>query len=84
MFTYLGFLGVIRREAVVPDQFSWAMPWLLFFALIVGIGQIIFAFNLGKTLIRKQNPEEYEFVKTQEKRSIEENHTITSDDVHKL
>ncbi|MCJ7636268.1 MAG: cbb3-type cytochrome c oxidase subunit I, partial [Nitrososphaeraceae archaeon] len=84
MFTYLGFLGFIRREAVIPDQFSWALPWLLFFALTVGIGQIIFAFNLGKTLIRKQKPEEYEFVKTQEKRSIEENHTITSDDVHKL
>ncbi|MGZ5549896.1 MAG: cbb3-type cytochrome c oxidase subunit I [Nitrososphaeraceae archaeon] len=84
MFTYLGFLGFIRREAVIPDQFSWALPWLLFFALTVGIGQIIFAFNLGKTLIRKQKPEEYEFVKTQEKRSIEENLTITSDDVHKL
>ena len=80
MFTYLGFLGVIRREAVIPDQFSWAMPWLLFFALIVGIGQIIFAFNLGRTLIRKQNQEEYEFVKTQEKRSIEEELTINSDD----
>jgi heme/copper-type cytochrome/quinol oxidase subunit 1 len=80
MFTYLGFLGFIRREAVIPDQFSWAMPWLLFFALIVGIGQIIFAFNLGRTLIRKQTQEEYEFVKTQEKRVTEEKHIITHGD----
>lgn len=80
MFTYLGFLGVIRREAIIPDQFSWAMPWLLFFALIVGIGQIIFAFNLGRTFIRKQNQEEYEFVKKQEKRSIDEELTINGDD----
>jgi heme/copper-type cytochrome/quinol oxidase subunit 1 len=80
MFTYLGFLGVTRREAIIPDQFSWAMPWLLFFALIVGIGQIIFAFNLGKTLIRrKQTQEEYKFVKMQEKRSIEEKHTMNND-----
>lgn len=50
MFTYLGFAGFIRREAVVPQEFSWAMPWLFFFASTVGIGQIVFAYNLFCTL----------------------------------
>ena len=50
MFTYLGLFGVIRREAIIPEQFMWAMPWLLFFALTVGFGQITFAYNLFKTL----------------------------------
>jgi cytochrome c oxidase subunit 1 len=81
MFTYLGFLGVIRREAVLPDQFSWAMPWLLFFALIVGIGQIIFVFNLGRTLIRKQTQEEYEFIKIKEKRALEEKDRINCGEI---
>ncbi len=58
MFTYLGFAGFIRREAVIPDQFSWSMPWLLFFALIVGFGQIVFTYNLFRTTARKQNREE--------------------------
>jgi heme/copper-type cytochrome/quinol oxidase subunit 1 len=50
LFTYLGFAGFIRREAVVPQEFSWAMPWLFFFASTVGIGQIVFAYNLFRTL----------------------------------
>lgn len=50
MFTYLGFAGFIRREAVVPLEFSWAMPWLFFFATTVGVGQIVFAYNLFRTL----------------------------------
>ncbi|HYY49661.1 MAG TPA: cbb3-type cytochrome c oxidase subunit I [Nitrososphaeraceae archaeon] len=53
-FTYLGFAGFIRREADIPQQFAWAMPWLLFFAMIVGFGQIIFAYNLFHTLKRKK------------------------------
>src|SRR5919106_2460389 len=53
MFTYLGFAGVIRREAELPDQLTWATTWLLFFALTVGIAQIIFAYNLFRTLYRK-------------------------------
>jgi heme/copper-type cytochrome/quinol oxidase subunit 1 len=60
MFTYLGFAGVIRREAVIPPDFSWAMLWLLFFAMTVGIGQIIFAYNLFKTIARKHTAEELE------------------------
>ena len=36
MFTYLGFAGFIRREADIPLQFTWTIPWLLFFALMVG------------------------------------------------
>lgn len=26
MFTYLGLAGFIRREAMIPEQFSWSMP----------------------------------------------------------
>lgn len=43
MFLYLGFAGAIRREAEMLQQFMWAMPWLLFFATTVGIGQLFFA-----------------------------------------
>lgn len=63
MFTYLGFAGVIRREAELPQQFMWAMPWLLFFALTVGIAQIIFAYNLFRTLYRKHIAGEEQFVR---------------------
>jgi cytochrome c oxidase subunit I len=63
MFTYLGFAGVIRREAEIPQQFMWAMPWLLFFALTVGIAQIIFAYNLFRTLYRKHIAGEEQFVR---------------------
>lgn len=76
MFTYLGFLGVVRREAVLPDQFAWALPWLLFFALIVGFGQIIFAYNLGRTFFRKPSEEEKHFVQMQEARLIQEGENI--------
>jgi cytochrome c oxidase subunit 1 len=61
IFTYLGFAGVIRREAEIPQQFMWAMPWLLFFALTVGIAQIIFAYNLFRTLSRKYIAGEEQF-----------------------
>jgi len=62
MFTYLGFAGFIRREADIPQQFAWAMPWLLFFALTVGFGQIIFVYNVFHTLKRKkQTVEEHKF-----------------------
>ena len=64
MFTYLGFAGFIRREADVPAQFSWALSWLLFFALTVGFGQIVFAYNLFKTLKRKATQEEVQSLKT--------------------
>lgn len=53
LFTYLGFAGFIRREAIAPDEFAWSMPLMLFFAIIVGIGQIIFAYNLFNTLNKK-------------------------------
>ena len=64
MFTYLGFAGFIRREADVPAQFSWALSWLLFFALTVGFGQIVFAYNFFKTLKRKASQEEVQSLKT--------------------
>jgi heme/copper-type cytochrome/quinol oxidase subunit 1 len=77
MFMYLGLFGVIRREAVIPDQFMWAMPGLLFFALTVGFGQIVFVYNLFRTLRRKQNTfEEDKFVNKQQKREIEEQNII--------
>jgi NADH dehydrogenase len=50
IFTYLGFAGVIRREATIPEEFGWAMPWLFFFATTVGIGQLVFTYNLFRTL----------------------------------
>ena len=78
MFTYLGLFGVIRREAIIPDQFMWAMPWLLFFALTVGFGQITFAYNLFKTLGRKTTPEEQLFVTNQEERASSEKDFIHS------
>ena len=78
MFTYLGLFGVIRREAIIPDQFMWAMPWLLFFALTVGFGQIIFAYNLFKTLGRKITLEEQLFVTNQEDRASGEKDLIHS------
>ena len=46
-------LDLIRREAIAPDEFAWSMPLMLFFAIIVGIGQIIFAYNLFDTLNKK-------------------------------
>ena len=55
MFTYLGFAGFIRREAMIPAEFSWAMPWLLFFALTVGFGQLVFVYNLLRTLSRRHD-----------------------------
>jgi cytochrome c oxidase subunit I len=78
MFTYLGLFGVIRREAIIPDQFMWAMPWLLFFALTVGFGQITFAYNLFKTLGRKTTSEEQLFVTNQEERASSEKDLIHS------
>ena len=76
MFTYLGLFGVIRREAIIPDHFMWAMPWLLFFALTVGFGQITFAYNLFKTLGRKTTKEEQLFVTNQEERASSEKDLI--------
>lgn len=76
MFTYLGLFGVIRREAIIPDQFMWAMPWLLFFALTVGFGQIVFAYNLFRTLGRKTTSEKHLFVKNQGERALREKDII--------
>ncbi len=55
LFTYLGFVGFVRREAVVPAEFGWAMPWLFFFATTVGIGQLVFIYNLFNTLKGKKH-----------------------------
>lgn len=52
LFLFLGMGGFIRREAQVTPEFAWSLPWLMFFALIVGAGQLVFAYNLFSTLRR--------------------------------
>jgi len=47
----------------MPAAFQWAMPWLLLFALTIGMSQIIFIYNFLNTLRRKPTifeSEEYE------------------------
>ncbi|MGD9671910.1 MAG: cbb3-type cytochrome c oxidase subunit I [Candidatus Nitrosocosmicus sp.] len=62
IFLHLGFEGAIRREAVLPASFDWALPWLLFFAIVVAIGQVIFVYNVFATMVRKkQDQEEVEY-----------------------
>ena len=69
LFLFLGFEGFIRREGEVTSQFSWAMPWLMFFALVVGFGQIVFAYNFFQSLKRKtKTNEELEYEKSQNER----------------
>ncbi|MDQ3852634.1 MAG: cbb3-type cytochrome c oxidase subunit I, partial [Thermoproteota archaeon] len=53
LFTVIGIEGAVRREADMPAAFDWAMPWLLFFALSIGIAQFVWAYNLIKTSRRK-------------------------------
>ncbi len=63
LFTIIGTDGAIRREADMPAMWDWAMPWLLFFALSIGISQFVFVYNFVKTLRRKptaQEEREYE------------------------
>jgi cytochrome c oxidase subunit I len=73
MFLFLGFAGFIRREADIPQIFSWSLPWLLFFAFTIGFGQIIFVYNLFRTLLRKrQFDEEREYFEKQQKRLASE------------
>lgn len=50
MFLFLGMGGFIRREAQVTPEFAWSLPWLMFFALVVGSGQMVFVYNLFTTL----------------------------------
>ena len=53
LFNFIGTQGAIRREAHMPVAFHWAMSWLLFFALCIGITQLVFVYNFIKTLHRK-------------------------------
>lgn len=79
MFLFLGFAGFIRREADVPPEFSWTLPWLLFFAFIVGFGQIIFVYNLFRTLLRKkQTLQESSYFDDQQRRLISEREKYTA------
>jgi cytochrome c oxidase subunit I len=58
MFTFLGFGGVIRREAILPIDFNWALPLLLFFAFVIAIGQLLFIYNVFNTIFRKKISDE--------------------------
>jgi heme/copper-type cytochrome/quinol oxidase subunit 1 len=58
LFNIIGAEGAIRREAIMPGPFDWSMPLLLFFALCVGIAQLIFVYNFAKTMRRKATIEE--------------------------
>jgi heme/copper-type cytochrome/quinol oxidase subunit 1 len=60
LFTVIGAEGAIRREADMTAAFQWAMPWLLFFAVCIGITQLVFVFNFVKTLLRKPTSAELE------------------------
>ena len=69
LFLFLGFEGFIRREGEVTSQFSWAMPWLMFFALVVGFGQIVFTYNFFHSFKRKMKTnEELEYEEGQNER----------------
>jgi cytochrome c oxidase subunit I len=58
MFTFLGFGGVIRREAILPIDFNWALPLLLFFAFVIAMGQLLFIYNVFNTIFRKKISDE--------------------------
>jgi heme/copper-type cytochrome/quinol oxidase subunit 1 len=60
LFAVIGAEGAIRREADMAAAFHWAMPWLLFFALCIGIPQLVLVFNFVKTLLRKPTSIELE------------------------
>jgi heme/copper-type cytochrome/quinol oxidase subunit 1 len=60
LFSTIGAEGAIRREADMQAAFQWAMPWLLFFAICIGITQLVFVFNFVKTLRRKTTSAELE------------------------
>jgi heme/copper-type cytochrome/quinol oxidase subunit 1 len=80
LFLFLGFAGFIRREGEIPSEFAWAMPWLMFFALIVGFGQIVFAYNFFQTLKRKtKTSDEEQFGEDQIKRSVKEQNSYINE-----
>ena len=58
LFNIIGTEGAIRREADMPAAFDWAMPYLLFFAITIGITQFIFVYNFIKTMRRKPTKSE--------------------------
>jgi heme/copper-type cytochrome/quinol oxidase subunit 1 len=55
MFLFLGMGGFVRREAVIPIEFAWSMPWLMFFAFTIGFGQLIFAYNLFSAFVHRRS-----------------------------
>lgn len=80
LFLFLGFAGFIRREGDIPSEFAWAMPWLMFFALVVGFGQIVFAYNFFQTLKRKtKTSDEEQFGEDLRKRSVKEQNSYINE-----
>jgi heme/copper-type cytochrome/quinol oxidase subunit 1 len=78
MFLFLGFAGFVRREADIPQIFAWALPWLLFLALVVGFGQTVFIYNLFRTLLRKERSNhEKEYFDNQQIRILKEKENIS-------
>ena len=68
LFNVIGTEGAVRREADIASAFHWAMPYLLFFALLVGIAQFLLVYNFATTLRRKptqSETEEYEKLHSQ-------------------
>jgi heme/copper-type cytochrome/quinol oxidase subunit 1 len=58
LFNIIGTEGAVRREADIASAFHWAMPYLLFFALTIGITQFVFVYNFARTLRRKPTQKE--------------------------
>ena len=58
LFSIIATEGAVRREADVSSAFHWAMPYLLFFALLVGIAQFILVYNFATTLRREPTQDE--------------------------
>jgi heme/copper-type cytochrome/quinol oxidase subunit 1 len=68
LFNVIGTEGAVRREADIASAFHWAMPYLLFFALLVGIAQFLLVYNFATTMRRKptqSETEEYEKLHSQ-------------------
>ena len=58
LFAMIGAEGAIRREADMAAAFQWSMPWLMFFALSVGIAQFVFVYNFVRTMRRRASQSE--------------------------
>ncbi len=79
LFNIIGAEGAIRREAVMQAPFEWTMPLLLFFALCVGLAQIVFVYNFVKTIKRKTTADETKEYDILHKNPTGDGHTPAGD-----